>query len=67
LHQDDPIVNGFYLATDWELQRLPAEYLAIKPYERTVPGGVPAGTLIRTEETWFFLKHTPDGPTECPD
>jgi hypothetical protein len=64
-HQNEG--NGLYLAKDWQLQPLPSEYLAIKSYERTIPAGVPVGDAILTEETWFFLKHTPDAPMpECP-
>jgi hypothetical protein len=62
-HQGDRSSNGFYLAKDFQLQRLPGEYLALKPYERTIPDE----EANWTEETWFFLKHTPDAPMpDCP-
>ncbi|MET0621029.1 MAG: hypothetical protein ABW056_12165 [Thermoanaerobaculia bacterium] len=62
-HHGDRSSNGFYLAKDFQLQRLPGEYLALKPYERTIPDD----EAIWTEETWFFLKHTPDAPMpDCP-
>ena len=61
-HQGDGGSRGFYLAKDFQLQRLPGEYLALRPYERTIPDR----DAIWTEETWFFLKHTPDAPMpEC--
>jgi len=62
-HHGDRSSNGFYLAKDFQLQRLPGEYLALKPYEQTIPDD----EAIWTEETWFFLKHTPDAPMpDCP-
>src|SRR5262249_10461274 len=61
-HTGEGSPGGFYLAKDFQLQRLPGEYFALKPYERTIPDP----EAVWTEETWFYLKHTPDGPTECP-
>ena len=38
----------------------------MKSYERTIPGPGVAGRTI-TEETWFFLEHTPDAAMpDCP-
>ena len=61
---------GVYMAKDWEQLRFGAgpsqngEFFAKKSYERTI--SIDSGTL--TEETWFFLKHTPDAPMpDCRD
>lgn len=62
-------IFGLYIAKYWDPLRVPGgggqngEFFAKKVYERTTP--VPGGTL--SEETVFFLKHTPDKdmPT-CP-
>jgi hypothetical protein len=70
LHRDDLTFYGLYIAKDWEPLRLHAgvsghgEFFAKKSYTPTI-SAAPGTTL--SEETWFFLKHTPDAPMpECP-
>ncbi|HSE62788.1 MAG TPA: hypothetical protein VLG15_04185 [Thermoanaerobaculia bacterium] len=60
-HANEHLSPG-YLASDWE--PLPyGEFFARKSYERSTT----LGQETRTEETWFFLKHTPDAPMpDCP-
>ena len=62
-------IFGLYIAKDWDPLRVSGgggqngEFFAKKLYERPIPVG--GGTL--TEETIFFLKHTPDkGLPSCP-
>jgi len=69
LHQNEVSSNYLIMAPDWEQLRFGpgpsqnGEFFARKTYQRTM--SVEEGTL--TEETWFFLKHTPDAPMpECP-
>ena len=62
-HSAEGTPGGFYLAKDFRLNRLPSEYFALKPYQDPP---ITDSEATWTEETWFFLKHTPDGPTECP-
>jgi hypothetical protein len=71
LHRDEIPPSGYYMAKDWQQLRFGdgasqnGEYFAKKSYERSLPGGV-AGQVL-TEETWFFLKHTPDASMpDCP-
>ena len=64
LHERESTYLG-YMAKYWRQLRFNhgwsqnGGYFAEKSYERTIPTG-PDSTL--TEETWFFLKHTPDAP-----
>lgn len=71
LHQHELSPYNLYVADQWEQLRFGSgpsqngEFFAKKSYERTRPG--PAGGQMLTEETWFFLKHTPDAPMpNCP-
>jgi hypothetical protein len=61
--------SGLYWASKWDQLRYGpgpsqnGEFFAKKSYERTIPD---QETML-TEETWFFLKHTPDAPMpDCP-
>ena len=70
-HQDELAPSGLYMARGWEQLRFGGgpsqngEFFAKKSYERTRQG--PVGAQKLTEETWFFLKHTPDAPMpNCP-
>jgi len=67
--QINPLDTSF-IANYWRQLRFQhgysqnGQYLAKKSYERTIHLS-PDFTL--TEETWFFLKHTPDAPMpDCP-
>lgn len=69
LHQNELSAYGLYVAKNWEMLRFGegpsqnGEFFAKKSYQRTIP----AGPQTLTEETWFFLKHTPDAPMPaCP-
>jgi len=59
---DFSTIFGLYIAKHWTPLRVPGgggqngEFFANKIYEKTIP--VPGGTL--SEETVFYLKHTPD-------
>jgi hypothetical protein len=62
-------IFGLYIAKHWTPLRVPGgggqngEFFANKLYEKTIP--VPGGTL--SEQTTFYLKHTPDKPDfTCP-
>lgn len=68
-HSNELTFHNLYIAKDWEQLRFGAgpsqnsEFFAKKSYERTMPDG----PTTLTEETWFFLKHTPDAPMpDCP-
>jgi len=56
---------GLYVAENWAQLRVGGgasqngEFFAMKPYERTRSVN---SELTMTEETFFFLKHTPDAP-----
>jgi hypothetical protein len=74
LHENefsDMFGDPVYMANNWEQLRFGpgpsqnGEFFAKKSYERGPIVWRPDLTL--TEETWFFLKHTPDKPMpECP-
>jgi hypothetical protein len=66
---DFSTIFGLFIAKHWTPLRVPGgggqngEFFANKIYEKTIP--VPGGTL--SEETVFYLKHTPDKPDfTCP-
>ena len=70
LHNDETTFYNLFMAKDWDQLRFDSgpsqngEFFAKKSYERTIPLG---GESTITEETWFFLKHTPDAPMpDCP-
>jgi hypothetical protein len=66
LHQKEiALIYSTFTAGDWDPLRFDSgpsqngEFVAKKSYERSLPLG--GGTTL-IEETWFFLKHTPDKP-----
>ena len=72
LHDNEFSLYDRYMAKDWQQLRIGSgpsqngEFFAMKSYERTIPGPGVAGRTI-TEETWFFLEHTPDAAMpDCP-
>ena len=66
LHDNEFSFYGLFVAKNWELLRIGqgtsrnGEFFAKKSYARTIQFGQSPGSL--TEETFFFLKHTPDKP-----